>query len=54
MLLLADVQAQLVPTPSVETLRDAVRAVAPRINGFGTSLSKIRRVERMYRAIVST
>jgi hypothetical protein len=54
MRLLPDIQAQLVPTPTVETLRDAVRGLEPRINGAGSPLSRIRRVERLYREFVST
>ena len=54
MRLLPDIQAHLVPTPTVGTLRDAVRSVEPRISGFGSALSRIRRVERLYREIVST
>jgi hypothetical protein len=52
--LLQDIRAQLVSSPPAECLRDAVRAIEPQINGFGTSLSRIRRVERRYRAMVST
>jgi hypothetical protein len=54
---LVEVMRQLIqPVPTVPTLRDAARVVAPRVHNrqFVTEDAAIRRLERYYRASFST
>jgi hypothetical protein len=52
--LFARIRAVLESTLQVATLRDAVRVFESELAGGGTTLSKLRRVERLFRAEVST
>ena len=53
-LLFARIRAVLESTLQVATLRDAVRVLQSELAGGGTPESKMRRVERHFRAEVST
>jgi hypothetical protein len=50
----SQIRAVLESTLQVATLRDAVRVLEPELAGGGTPESKMRRVERLFRAEVST
>jgi hypothetical protein len=54
--LVEEVRQMVQPIPSVPTLRDAVRVVAPRVHNrdFVTEDAAVRRIERYCRASFST